>query len=94
MTRKTTQQCVVFLLIETMERTDILPKEITKDCDTNHEVAWFGYYDGLTVAGHNNLKQTTSFQEVWTKTHFIVTCGEIGLRVEPTDYPTIERRII
>lgn len=73
---------------------DNLPKEITKDSDNNMQVASFDYYGGLVVAKELNLKQTTSFKEVFDKTHFIVCCGDVMIRVEESDYPELNRRVI
>jgi hypothetical protein len=72
----------------------IEPKEITIDSDNNEQIASFGYYDGIAYAKEHNLQQTTSFKDVFNGTHFIVCCGDVMIKVLPTDYPSIERRII
>ena len=69
------------------------PKEITQDIDTAVNIASFDYYTGIQYAKDNNLIQTTSFNDVNAKTHFIVCCGDVMVRVEPTDYPNITRRV-
>lgn len=70
------------------------PKEITRDSDNNLQIASYGYYDGIAVAREKSLKQTTSFLDVFNKTHFIVSCGDVMIRVEETDYPELNRRVI
>lgn len=77
-----------------MENNQIIPKEITIDSDNNNHIASFGYYDGIYYAKQNNLKHTTSFADVNNKTHYIVCCGDVMIRVESTDYPNINRRTI
>lgn len=78
-----------------MTTTAITPKEITNDLDAGDvQYASFGYYDGIAYAKQHNLKQTTSFRDVDEKTHFIVCCGDVMIRVESTDYPEIIRRQI
>lgn len=73
----------------------ILPKEITVDPDNNNiNIASFGYYDGIAVITERKLKQTTMFRNVFEGTHFIVCCGDVMLKVNEDEYPTIERRII
>lgn len=73
----------------------VSPKEITIDPDNNNvEIASFGYYDGSFYVKEAKLKQTGSFEEVIAGTHFMVCCGDIMVKVEPTDYPKITRRII
>lgn len=71
----------------------IVPKEITQDIDTGINVAWFDYYDGIKYAKEKGLKQTASTAEVMQSTHFIVCCGDVMVKVEPTDFPNIKRRI-
>ena len=70
----------------------IIPNEITRDIDTGQHIAHFSYYDGVKYAKEHNLKQTTSFMDVANKTHFIVCCGDVMLRVSETDYPEMKRR--
>lgn len=70
----------------------ILPTDITKCTETGRETASFGYYDGIHVAKKRKLKQTTSFADVITSTHYIVCCGDVMLRVQPEEYPNIKRR--
>ena len=72
----------------------ILPTEITIDSDNNTHIASFSYYDGIYRAKQLNLKQTTHFGDVMNKTHFIVCCGDVMIKVEETDYPEIKRRTI
>lgn len=74
--------------------TTIKPTEITHDVESNIQYASFDYYSGIKFANINNLKQTTSFKDVDKFTHFLVCCGDVMVRVNPTDYPEIERRII
>jgi hypothetical protein len=71
----------------------ILPKEITKDCDSSIEYASFSYYDGIHLAKENNWKQTTSFNELEKVNTFIVCCGDVIIRVVPSIYSQIKRRI-
>lgn len=71
----------------------LLPKEITQDCDTAINIASFGYYDGIQYAKDNNLQQSTKFSDVNKGTHFIVCCGDVMVKVNPEDYPEIQRRI-
>ncbi len=73
---------------------NIIPKEITKDSDNNSEYAHFDYYSGIQYAKDNNLKQTTKWNKVKDKISFIVMCGDVVVRINETDYPEIERRII
>ena len=71
----------------------VTPKEITEDCDTGDNVAHFSYYDGVIYAKENNLKQSGDYRDLLKGTHFIVSCGDVMVKVLPKDYPTIERRI-
>lgn len=73
---------------------NIEPKEITRDTDDNTDVASFGFYDGIAIAKEMGLIQGVRFKQVIDKTHFIVCCGDVMIRVEPTDFPQIERRVI
>lgn len=73
--------------------TTILPKEITKDINSGIEYASFNYYDGIQLAKQNNWKQTTSMSELEHVNTFIVCCGDVMIRVVPSMYSTIERRI-
>lgn len=70
----------------------IQPKEITRCNETGINTASFGYYDGIQFAEHHNLKPTTEFSDVRKGTHFIVCCGDVMVKVEESDYPTITRR--
>jgi len=69
------------------------PTEITQCCDTDLNTASFDYYSGIAYAKENNLKQTTDFADVRKGTHFIVMCGDVMIKVEPTDFPEMKRRI-
>lgn len=70
-----------------------IPKEITIDSDNNDvQIASFDYYSGLAYAKELNLKQTSMFHDVLNKTHFIVCCGDVMIKVEPTDFESIPRR--
>lgn len=71
----------------------MIPKEITQDIDTGINIASFDYYTGIQYAKEHNLKQSCSWKELNAKTHFIVCCGDIMVRVEPTDFTEIKRRI-
>ena len=68
-------------------------KEITQDIETGINVASFEYYNGIDYANRKGLEQTTHFKEVFAGTHFIVCCGDIMVKVEPSDFPDIERRL-
>lgn len=70
------------------------PVDITIDSDNNQHTASFDYYSGIAYAKAHNLKQTTSFNDVSKGTHFIVCCGDVMVKVNPTDYPEIPRRTI
>lgn len=69
------------------------PKEITQDCDTGVNIASFDYYTGIQWADAAQLPQTTSMSDVIAGTHFIVCCGDVMVKVEPTDFPEMTRRI-
>lgn len=69
----------------------IKPKEITKDIDTGLETASFGYYDGIQYCKENNIQQSKTTR--WSKSEFIVCCGDVMLEVESTQFPEIERRV-
>jgi hypothetical protein len=66
------------------------PKEITLD-ETDH-LASFDYYAGLSYAKKRNLKQSTYLQDVRKGTHFVVSCGDVIVKVSETDFPEVERR--
>ena len=70
----------------------IKPSEITRD--EENDIASFTYYVGLHYALLKELKQTIDMREVRKGTHFIVCCGDIMVKVEPTDFPEIERRLL
>lgn len=80
--------------MNTISNNNILPKEITKDCDTGIEYASFSYKDGIRLAKEHNWKQTTSIKELEKVNTFIVCCGDVMIRVVPSIYSQIERRII
>ena len=65
------------------------PKEITVD-ETDH-LASFDYYTGLSYAKKNNLKQSTDLQDVRKGTHYVVSCGDVVVKVSETDFPEVER---
>jgi len=70
------------------------PKEITVCSDTGIHTASFGYYEGIRYIKEKGLKQSTKFSDVRKGTHFIICCGDVMVKVQDTDYPDIERRII
>ena len=70
----------------------LTPTEITRDIVTQTNTASFDYYSGIAYAKEKNLEQTTSFNDVYHGTHFIVCCGDVMVRVEETDFPEITRR--
>lgn len=69
------------------------PKEITKDCDSGVEYASFSFYDGIHLAKLNNWKQTTSYAELEKENTFMVCCGDVVIKANPSMYSSIERRI-
>ena len=79
-----------------------IPKEITIDFLKDKEdqdveplhIASFDYYTGILYAKDNNLEQTTEFNDVFNGTHFIVCCGDVMVKVKPTDYIDIIRRTL
>lgn len=71
----------------------LTPIEITQDIDTFINIASFDYYSGIQYAKDNNLKQTTSFADVFAGTHYIVCCGDVMIKVTKDDYPDIKRKI-
>jgi hypothetical protein len=80
--------------MNTIISNQISPKEITKDCDSGVEYASFSYYDGISLAKENNWKQTTSLKELENVNTFIVCCGDVMIRVVPSMYSSIERRVL
>lgn len=68
----------------------IIPNEIVVD-ETDH-LASFEFYSGKRFAQEKNLKQSTNLQDVRNGSHFVVSCGEVIIKVAATDYPEIERR--
>lgn len=77
-----------------MTDTTVLPKEITKDSETGVEYASFDYYSGVHLAKKNGWKQTTSMNELAKENTFLVCCGDVMIRVVPSMYSSIERRVI
>jgi len=73
---------------------DFIPKDITIDKDNGLEVASFDYYAGIHYTKHHKLKQTDDFAEVINRTHFIVCCGDVMIRVKSSQYKDIPRRTI
>lgn len=71
----------------------LAPKEITQDIDTHINIASFDYYSGIRYCELMDIKQCTDFNKVNNGTGFVVCCGDVMVKVEPTDYPTITRRI-
>lgn len=65
------------------------PKEITVD-ETDH-LASFDYYTGLSYVKKNNLKQSSDLQDVRKGTHYVVSCGDVVVKVSETDFPEVER---
>jgi len=72
----------------------MIPKDITIDSDTNEHVASFDYYNGLAYAKEHDLKQTSSFDDVFKGTHFIVCCGDVMISIKPNTFMNIKRRMI
>lgn len=72
---------------------NIIPKEITQDCDTDINTASFDYYGGIKYCKERGLLQGTKWQDLAAGTHFIVCCGDVMVLVHPTDFPDIARRI-
>jgi len=73
--------------------TSIIPKEITQNKDSGHNIASFSFYEGRQFVNKYNLKYTTSFSDVFKGTHYTICCGDIMVKVESTDYPEINRKI-
>ncbi len=70
-----------------------IPKEITQDIDTGINIASFSYYDGINYAKSRNLEQSTSFTDINKGSHFLVCCGDVCIKVDSNEFPTITRRI-
>ncbi len=70
----------------------IIPTDITRD--ELNDIASFSYYDGIYLAKQNNLTQTTELSKIRDGKHFIVCCGDVMIKVEQTEYPNIERRLL
>ncbi len=70
-----------------------IPNDITKD-DFNNDIASFSYNDGINYVKEKGLNFTTEFSMVRTGLFYLVCCGDVMCKVESTDYPEIERRII
>lgn len=70
------------------------PKEITKDIETGMNIASFDYYSGKAYAELKGLQFTTDFKAVFAGVGYIVCCGDVMVKVEETDYPSINRRLI
>lgn len=74
---------------------ELLPKEITSDIETNKNVASFDYYTGIKYAKEKGLIQNKIVNNsLFNKEGFCVCCGDVMCEIEPTDFPTIERRLI
>lgn len=71
-----------------------IPKDITRDTRSGVDVASFGYYAGVEYCRLKGLKFSTSFDEVFKGTHYLVCCGDVMVTVEPDAYPDIERRLL
>jgi hypothetical protein len=69
------------------------PKEIKvyNYPDGPNHMASFSWHAGIAYAKSKGLIQCSELSEVRQKTHFIVMCGDVVIRVEPTDFPEIER---
>lgn len=72
----------------------ITPKEITQDSDTGVNIASFSYYDGIPYCKEKGIIQDVNFDKVMLGTHFVVCCGEVMVKIQPTDFPDINRRIL
>lgn len=72
----------------------IIPKEITRYSNIGVDIASFSYYEGKAFTTLHGLMQTTDFKDVYTGTHFTVCCGDIMVKVEETNYPSMDRRLI
>lgn len=73
---------------------DAVPKEVTLCADTGMHTASFGYYEGKRFSEAKGLKFGTDFADVRNGTHYLVSCGDVVLRVRPEDFPEVERRTI
>ncbi len=82
-------------LVNVLKLNLMTPKEITIDPDNNNaEIAHFSYYDGISYVRENGQQFTTSYRMILTGDYYMVCCGDVMLRVEPTDFPEIPRRTI
>ena len=72
--------------------TNFIPKDITKDKDNGLEIASFSYYAGIQYAKHHKLQQTTDFEQIISRTHYIVCCGDVMVRVKSSQYTGVPRR--
>lgn len=72
----------------------IEPIDITICSDTGLHTASFDFRSGILYARKRKLEQTSEFADVRAGTHFIVCCGDVMVKVEPTDFPEIKRRIL
>lgn len=73
----------------------LIPKEITRDPDSNKDVASFDYYTGIKYAKEHNLKQNLKIDgSLSNKQRFIVCCGDVMTEVDKIDFPLIERGLL
>lgn len=70
------------------------PIEITQDSDNGMNFASFDFYAGKEYAKTIGKTQCTNIMELKGTSEYWVSCGQIVMMVEPTDFPEIERRII
>ena len=70
------------------------PKEILvyQYPDGPNHMASFDWHAGIFYAKEKGLIQSGELSEVRLKTHFIIMCGDVVVRVEPEDFPEIERK--
>jgi len=71
-----------------------IPKDITIDSENGNQVASFNFNEGKEVAREKGLVQTSSYSQVYNGTGFIISCGDVMMKVSETDYPEIQRRTI
>jgi len=72
----------------------IVPKSIDRYVYSGRELASFGYYDGISYCKSMGLHHTTSFNKVDHGTHYMVSCGDVIIRVDADMFPEIERNVV
>lgn len=69
-----------------------IPYEVIVDRDTNHHIANFRYYEGISYVESKGIEQ--KFNSKYEVNTYYISCGDVCVSVEPDAFPNVKRRFI